>query len=319
MPGFGDIVKETLAFKAFAGELPTTSTINHIPLNEICVIYKNKYINNIDKHQSLKESIRLNGLIEPIIVIEIDAYISTNEVEAGEVGYLETMKDKGCKYFISSGHRRFKAYASIAMGEDLYTDDDLNVLYSNEFVEKYTEKKNAPTNIEDLFDFDDELKWFEIPCKVAEISNEDAIYNDSNTTQREITSFEIIDNAIDEMKKNGKWDETIERIKKDRIISMTDRALRDNIKSLVSAGVITTEVPKKKEQQRELLFGVDSKYIPGIDSPLNEAIAKYIYENKQRKVSVASVNNTRKMLNIFSEPLVKCIYDGLISARDAQN
>ena len=168
------------------------------------------------------------------------------------------------------------------------------------------------------FEEEDEGQWFEIPSKVVDFENEDAIYNDSNTTQREITAFEIIDNAIDEMKKNGVWEETVEKIKIDRINSMTDRALRDNVKNLVSDGVLNVDTSKHKAVQKELLYKVDSKYIPGIDGPLNEAIAKYVFENKQRKVSVASVNNTRKMLSMFSEPLIKCIYDGQISARDAQ-
>ena len=71
MSNFGDKVRGTLAFQAMAGELETTTAITHIPINKICCRFQNKYINNIDKHKSLKESIRSNGLIEPIIVMDI--------------------------------------------------------------------------------------------------------------------------------------------------------------------------------------------------------------------------------------------------------
>ena len=58
MSGFGEIVKETLAFKSIKGEGEITSNIFYKPLNQICVRFQNKYINNIDKHKALKESIR---------------------------------------------------------------------------------------------------------------------------------------------------------------------------------------------------------------------------------------------------------------------
>ena len=107
MSGFGEIVKETLAFKSIKGEGEITSNIFYKPLNQICVRFQNKYINNIDKHKALKESIRANGLIEPIVIVDIDEYINTCDNEQ-EKEYLSLMKEKGCLYFISSGHRRFK-------------------------------------------------------------------------------------------------------------------------------------------------------------------------------------------------------------------
>ena len=66
--------------------------------------------------------------------------------------------------------------------------------------------------------------------KIVDFGNEVAIYNDSNTTQREITAFEIIDNAMDELKANGEMEEIIERVKQTRINSMTERAIKDNLK-----------------------------------------------------------------------------------------
>lgn len=316
MPNFGDKIKDTLAFKSFAGELPTTSTINHIPLNQICVRYQNKYINNIDKHNSLKNSIKANGLIEPIIVIEIDSYLTKNDNDE-ENEYLRKRKEKGCEYFISSGHRRFKAYASVAMGKDYYTDADLEELYTDAFDEKYNEWKNRPIDLNNIFS-EEETSWFEIPAKIISDENEDAVYNDSNTTQREITAFEIIDNSMDEMKNNGTWEQLIEKIKSERVNSMTDRAVRDNVKNLIANGILEEPNSKKIEELRAVLLNVDAKYIPGLDGPLNKEIAAYIMERKQRNVSASSVNYTRKIIEKFSKDMIQTIYDGHMSFREAK-
>ncbi len=316
MPNFGDKIKDTLAFKSFAGEMPTTSTINHIPLNQICVRFQNKYINNIDKHTALKNSIKANGLIEPIIVIEIKSYLDS-ELAEDEKEYLCSMANKGCKYFISSGHRRFKAYASIAMDKDYYTDSDLDELYTNLFEEKYKDWKERPLDLNNLYQ-DNETSWFEIPAKIISDENEGAIYNDSNTTQREITAFEIIDNAIDEMVNNGTWEKMVMRVKIARIESMTDRAVRDNIKNLVSNSIIAEPLSKKIGDLRNILCGVDSEYIPGMDGPINKEIVEYIRDNKQREVSESSVNYTRKILSKFSKEMVKTIYDGHLNFKQAK-
>lgn len=234
MPNFGDMVKETLAFKSIKGEGDITGSIYYKGLNKICVRFQNKYINNIDKHRSLKESIRANGLIEPIVVVEIDEYLPSSDNEEERL-YLKEMQRKGCEYFISSGHRRFKAYASLCLSRDIYTDEDLDVLYSEEFAKILREKESEVINVNNLFD--DTPDWTTIPCKIVSLENESAIYNDSNTTQREITAFEIVDNAIDEMKQNGTWMSMVEFVKCNRVDSMTDRAVKDNIKKLKQTGM----------------------------------------------------------------------------------
>ena len=317
MSDFGSKVRGTLAFQTMSGEVETTSTITHIAICNICCRYQNKYINNIDKHKSLKDSIRVNGLIEPIIVLEIDSYLQEKR-DPGEVSYLEGMKALGCKYFISSGHRRFKAFASLAAERDIYSDEDVEYLYTEEFHEKYEKWKNRTKSIEALMSGEDDEAWFEIPSKIISYGNEVAIYNDSNTTQREITSFEIIDNAIDELKKDGKWDEIVENVKIKRIESMSDRAVRDNIKLLVQKGIIDDPGTTKIEELRNALEQVDIAYIPGTENILNKDLAEIISNKKQRDISVASVKVTRQITEKFSPKMIKCIYDGKLSFRNAK-
>jgi hypothetical protein len=317
MSNFGEKVRGTLAFQTMAGEVDTTSTITHIPLNRICCRYQNKYINNIDKHKALRESIRVNGLIEPIIVLEIDEYLK-NDVTEGEINYLNSKKAKGCKYFISSGHRRFKAYASLAVGRDLYSDEDLDCLYTEGFSSKYSQWKNKFSSIDALMSDSEEDSWFEIPAKIIEYGNETAIYNDSNTTQREITSFEIIDNTIDELKKDGTWNDIIQNVKTTRVDSMSDRAVRDNIKLLVAKGIIGDSGTTKIEELRTVLKGMDIGYIPGTENILNKDLAEIITSRKQRDISVTSVKVTRQIIEKFSPEMIKCIYDGKLSFRSAK-
>ena len=317
MSNFGDKVKGTLAFQAMAGELETTTAITHIPINKICCRFQNKYINNIDKHKSLKESIRSNGLIEPIIVMEIDEYIR-KDIDNGELEYLKSMKEKGCKYFISSGHRRFKAFASLAADRDIYSDEDVEYLYSEEFAQKYSAWKNRARSIESLMNGEQEDAWFEIPSKIVDFGNEVAIYNDSNTTQREITAFEIIDNAMDELKANGEMDEIIERVKQTRINSMTERAIKDNLKLLVAKGVINELTSTRLDTMKEILKSQDMEYIPGTENLLNKELAEVISQKKQREISVSSVKVTRQITEKFAPKLIKCIYDGKLSFRNAK-
>ena len=166
---------------------------------------------------------------------------------------------EGGRFELVSGHRRFKAYASVAMGKDYYTDADLEELYTDAFDEKYNEWKNRPIDLNNIFS-EEETSWFEIPAKIISDENEDAVYNDSNTTQREITAFEIIDNSMDEMKNNGTWEQLIEKIKSERVNSMTDRAVRDNVKNLIANGILEEPSSKKIEELRAVLLNVDAKY-----------------------------------------------------------
>ena len=80
--------------------------ITVLPLNKICSRYENMYINDLEHNRRLRESIERIGQITPISVIPISEkkYKTKREEE-----YYKSMQDLGCEYFISSGHRRFRA------------------------------------------------------------------------------------------------------------------------------------------------------------------------------------------------------------------
>ncbi len=168
-----------------------------IPLYQICSRYENMYINSTENNKRLRNSIEKIGLITPIAVIPIDKYKPNSK---DEKAYLEQMKDYGCLYFISSGHRRFRACVSIALGKDIESKKDLEDFY------KYV-KENRPYDRFDAFseeEVDDQNKWY-VDCVIVdkELEKENQIYNDTNLTARATTTFELLINSLDEMKKEG--------------------------------------------------------------------------------------------------------------------
>ena len=168
-----------------------------IPLYQICSRYENMYINSTENNKRLRNSIEKIGLITPIAVIPIDKYKPNSKEEKV---YLEQMKSFGCLYFISSGHRRFRACVSIALGKDVESKKDLDEFY------KYV-LENRPYDRFDAFsdeETDDQGKWY-VDCVIVdkEIEKENQIYNDTNLTARATTTFELLINSLDEMKKEG--------------------------------------------------------------------------------------------------------------------
>lgn len=168
-----------------------------IPLYQICSRYENMYINSTENNKRLRNSIEKIGLITPIAVIPIDKYKPNSK---DEKAYLEQMKNYGCLYFISSGHRRFRACVSIALGKDIESKKDLEDFY------KYVQE-NRPYDRFDAFseeEVDDQNKWY-VDCVIVdkELEKENQIYNDTNLTARATTTFELLINSLDEMKKEG--------------------------------------------------------------------------------------------------------------------
>ena len=321
MATFGKLASQNAALKSLAGDNETTQPIKYIPIEEICPRFENKYITNVEKSKSLINSIKTVGLIEPINIIPIDKYISKKDVTEKERNYFEKMAAKGIKYFVSSGHRRFRAYISITLGYEINTDEEWVKNY--DFIkEKCLEtKKNTLSTMLGNIDVDVDDRWITIPCIVSEkeLENEDKLYNDSNTTQRELTGFEIITNVIDEMKKTGYWNEMIQRIKIDRVNNMTDRRIREKINELVKLGILEKDyIDSSLKAQREKLMQLDSMYVPGTEKPINEEIVNYISTKKQREVSVTNVNYTRKILETFDDRLIQLIFDGLLKFKDAK-
>ena len=204
---FGDLVLQSKGMEGFQTEgAEVRGDVVQIPINQICCRSVNMYVDKQDAAESLKKSIEKLGLIEPIIVIEIDSYIEKmSEGRKEELEYLTNMKEKGCKYFISSGHRRFKAFISLALNRDMYPGNQINHLYSEEVsksIKKFYDER--------MFGFPDgskkEYDFYLIPCKIEKklIENEDEFYNQSNTTQRELTNYEVIINTMYQLKRSDK-------------------------------------------------------------------------------------------------------------------
>ena len=324
MATFGKLASKNAAIMSLAGDSETTKPIKLLPVDEICPRFENKYLANEDKSKSLKESIKNVGLIEPINVVQISEYISYIESKSikerdEEVKYLEQMEREGVKYFVSTGHRRFKAYVSILLGKDVITDSDWENNYEEIKIKCEDIKKKSLQTLLTGESLDVEDKWITIPSIIINgFEKEKALYNDSNTTQRELTGFEIIVNSIDEIKRSGEWDNIVEKVIEERVSEMTDRKVREKINNLIKANLIENPTDSTISNLRKTLLSVPSKYIQGTDSKLNELIVNYIKENKQRNVSVSNVNYTRKILDRFDKDMIQYIFDGLLSFKDAK-
>lgn len=329
---FGGKALGSVAFDSLNDPIES-SEVSHIYVSDICPRFENKYIGNIDKAKSLRESIKKAGLIEPINVVNIEAYLKNrfndsselNDKQAAEKKYLEEMSEMGAKYFISSGHRRFKAYISNTLDKDIYTD--------SEWLEAYSGLKKTCDDLKAGAIYSGSLKkkgvakveveneeLYKIPCIVESknFDKETLFYNDSNTTQRELTGFEIIVNTIDEMKSTGYWDEKIKELTSKRVDDMTDRKVKERVNDLIKRGVINkNSVTLSVDELREVLKGLDYEHIPGIEKNINQMVVEYVAENKQRKVSASNVNYTRKITETFSDKMLEAVYSGRLSYRDA--
>lgn len=321
---FGKLAKNTIAFQNLTGNSNASADVEYRPLNEICGRYNNKYINNSDKAKSLEQSIRENGLIEPIVIVDIDDYLSRNIATPDEVTYLLDKKKIGVKYFISSGHRRFKAYVSIALNRSILTNEELDNFYEDfrKLYDEYLDEKDyALINGEEL----PEGRWFKIASKITKLdeSNENAVYNDSNTTQRELTAFELVVNVIDEVKLNGKWDGWNEEIKLKKINSMKPFQLRTKYEELRSKGLVESvdtvgEAKQIDEKRRTLMKSINYQHFTGLDSEVNQLLCDYIKDTKQRIVSKTVVNYSRKVLEVFDKRLINSIFDGKLTFKEAK-
>ncbi len=183
--------------------------IHMLPLKWICPRYSNKYINDPKTTRALAKSIEQNGLIQPIAVVEIEEYLK-KDVDEDERKYLHEMADLyGCKYFISSGHRRFKAALSIALNKDVETQEDIIKFYKSLKTKDLYEDANNPLISPER---QDELDKLYIPSKILTNLKESdaAVYNDSNLTSRATTTFELLANVLDSI---GKEDASVSEIR----------------------------------------------------------------------------------------------------------
>ena len=174
----------------------TKRDIEEIPLNLICERYKNRFIINPKKSHELRESINSIGLREPLNVVRISNYIPRDEEEKK---YLEIMTGYGCKYFVSSGHRRFKALVSNAIEEDINKRSDLIDFYNQ--IDSLKKEGKDPYSI--LGETTTDNKWFAKCIVVDSFQDEEKerrSYADTNTTGRAgSTTFELVGLAIDNL------------------------------------------------------------------------------------------------------------------------
>lgn len=204
--------------------------ITVLPLNKICSRYENMYINDLEHNKRLRESIERIGQITPISVIPISSKVPKTTEEAE---YYNEMKQIGCEYFISSGHRRFRARLSIALGKDIESKRDIIEFYNKAKIEQIYEnfkKKIIKTEEEEA----EEKKWY-VDCVIlpAEEEKEQGIYNDTNLTARNTTTFELIINSIGEMKTAGidspTWINVQEYIEEKRGINLTEKTIKNTL------------------------------------------------------------------------------------------
>lgn len=297
--GFGS----TIGIQAMSGrgERP------ELPLNEICLRAVNKYINNYDEARSLKESIEKDGLIEPITVNEISVFLKSKDIDdlpKDEKEYYENRLNQGFKYFVTTGHRRFRAYCSLALGKDVHTDEEVESFYT-----AFSEVLENSRKAEQEGRFADINKYCSIKCFIAKdnVAQENARYNRSNLDQRRIQDFEIVDNIIDEMTSNGKLFALLEENKIAKIKSMSDRAVKDTLNRIAPEKTYTTI-----DEARSTLLELDASLFPGYQSTCNQVISDYIQETKSKKISASSIKQARRVLTTLDRDYVKLIYEGYL-------
>ncbi|MDY5652976.1 MAG: ParB/Srx family N-terminal domain-containing protein, partial [Erysipelotrichaceae bacterium] len=278
-----------------------------LPLNEICLRAVNKYINNYDEARSLKESIEKDGLIEPITVNEISAFLKSKDIDdlpKDEKEYYESRLNQGFKYFVTTGHRRFRAYCSLALGKDVHTDEEVESFYT-----AFSEVLENSRKAEQEGRFADINKYCSIKCFIAKdnVAQENARYNRSNLDQRRIQDFEIVDNIIDEMTSNGKLYALLEENKIAKIKSMSDRAVKDTFNRIAPEKTYATI-----DEARNTLLELDASLFPGYQSTCNQVISDYISETKSKKISASSIKQARRVLTTLNRDYIKLIYEGYL-------
>lgn len=183
----GSVKQDTVAIKksinnVMGGNNYSKVEFLKVPLKEICLRYENYYIDNIKEFKAIRNDIEINGLQQPIVIVDIDKKLASynDENRDEEYEYLLRHKELGCKYYVSSGHRRFKAYCALYLNKAYVIKDDIETLYrQNLDASKFNEK------------------YSEITAKLLTNNDkEEAIYNGTNLTSRSITNFEYVVSCI---------------------------------------------------------------------------------------------------------------------------
>ena len=334
----------------------------NIPINKICCRHENMFVDKKDSSKALINSIRKNGLFDPITVLDIEVYkkaildekdkisteLSSPELSKFEkenkekniqlidenINYLDKMIDKGCEYFVSSGHRRFKAVVSLALNKDMYSEEGMASLYSEETREKIEEYLDAKSQNYLGFDQEEyrkeEYKFYEIPCKIENdlsTEKEDNIYSDSNITQRELSAYEVVLDQLRKLDKKGELDKIKESIKEKVVDNLNTRSLDRWIADYVKAGLLDKSALELVSDidKKEAIMSLPLEQISKTKNLYNQELAKITSENSGREISSKVIDQTLNLLNTFNDAkkkmdidILNYIYRGLISFRGAR-
>lgn len=226
-----------IATKAFSGGLLKEDEINEVYLWDICDRHKNDFIVSDKKLLPLIKSIKKYGVGQPVLLTNINHQIddlkNTLESFDGEeevridlenrLVYLNEQKELGKKYVLVSGHRRFKAcrYIFAESNQEILKQEGYEITLDN-FEDAYnTLCQRAKKNKEDVLSIlnDDNSLYVEdfekIPASIKTLDQqkEHSLYEDTNLTQREISTFEIILQIRDKIEKTLNSDDSIKFIK----------------------------------------------------------------------------------------------------------
>ena len=292
--GINDQFKEgskSMINQGFGGEDAVNMTdIHELPLKWICPRFSNKYINDPKTTRALAKSIEKNGLLQPIVVVEIKRYLQ-NDVSPEEREYLQKMSETfGCRYFISSGHRRYKAALSNALNKDVETEEDIIKFYESLKKKNLYEKANNP-----LLSSEEEkqIKKLYIPSKIIDDidGSDNTIYNDTNLTSRATTTFEMLANTLDVI---GKEDPSISEIK----TYIYDNYGLEISESTLYKNLSLLNTFKKDERYLEAIYN-------GRLTNKDAKVLKTIFNKIDKDKVIKEINNKNFDVNALKKSLTK--------------
>lgn len=319
------------------------NTNGQTDLNLICPRAINKYRYDENDFKSLINSIKQNGLFKPITLNRIDKYLNSEEAKnlsKEEYDYYQRNIQEGRLFFVSDGHRRFYAYCSICVNKNITSVEDMEEFYQLYQLEK---EKNESLGV---FDLENINQYLSIKSEIVrdDFWKERRRYNSANLDQRAIIDFEIVDNAIDNMKLEkvtddegneiSRWDFESNKIKTSVIDSMKDRAIVDLIERIINSNESIERIKncpdgdklikelhsfKSTKDARKILKLLPIEVMPRYKKEQVISIQEYINNVLSKEISFNSIDKCRQMLNMYPKDLISLIYSGILPFRDAKN
>lgn len=319
------------------------NTNGQTDLNLICPRAINKYRYDENDFKSLINSIKQNGLFKPITLNRIDKYLNSEEAKnlsQEEYDYYKKNAEEGRIFFVSDGHRRFYAYCSICVNKNITSVEDMEEFYALYKVEK---EKNEGLGV---FDLESANTYLSIKSEIVrdDFWKERRRYNSANLDQRAIIDFEIVDNAIDNMKLErvkdeegnelSRWEFESNKIKASVVDSMKDRAIIDlidrinnsnesiqRIKNYPDGDKLIKELHsfKNVKDARKILKQLPIEVLPRYKKEQVVAIQEYINNVLSKEISFNSIDKCRQMLNMYPKDIISLIYSGILPFRDAKS